>query len=211
MYVPSSVAAVICSAMPVWVIVINLSVNRTELPNAMIVIGVIAGISGIMMVFSEHLADFSDPGYFTSIVLIFISTMAWATASYMMKKSNRNVNPFLNAGLQMFFGGVICLPLSLVFDNYSIMSWSTDTLYPLLYLILIGSMAAQAMYSYTLSQLPLTIASMYSYINPLVAVILGSLVLSEKLNGKIAIAIMITVSGIYLVNRGYYKLTNQKA
>ncbi|MEJ0057050.1 MAG: DMT family transporter [Bacteroidota bacterium] len=177
----------------------------------MIVIGVIAGISGIMMVFSEHLADFSDPGYFTSIVLIFISTMAWATASYMMKKSNRNVNPFLNAGLQMFFGGVICLPLSLVFDNYSIMSWSTDTLYPLLYLILIGSMAAQAMYSYTLSQLPLTIASMYSYINPLVAVILGSLVLSEKLNGKIAIAIMITVSGIYLVNRGYYKLTNQKA
>ncbi len=177
----------------------------------MIIVGVIAGIFGIMMVFSEHLADFSDPKYFTGIVLVFISTMAWATASFMMKKSNQNVNPFLNAGLQMFFGGLFCLPISLIFDNYSVMSWSTDTIYPLIYLVLIGSVAAQAMYSYTLSQLPLTIASMYSYINPLVAVILGSLVLSEKLNGKIAIAILITVSGIYLVNRGYYRLTKQKA
>ncbi|CAN5473130.1 hypothetical protein BH09BAC3_BH09BAC3_34320 [soil metagenome] len=51
---------------------------------------------------------------------------------------------------------------------------------------------------------------MYSYVNPLVALILGSLVLSEKLNFEIAIAIVITVLGIYLVNRGYYNLTKSK-
>lgn len=110
----------------------------------------------------------------------------------------------------MLFGGLFCFPLSLLFDNYSIMNWSMETLYPLLYLVLVGSVAAQAMYSYTLANLPLTIASMYSYINPLVAVILGSLVLSEKLNGKIAIAILITISGIYLVNRGYHQLSKKK-
>lgn len=205
-YVPSSVSAIICSAMPVIVILINLSINRSEFPNLMIIIGVLAGIVGITMVFSEHLSDFSNPKYTTAIVLIFTSTFSWACASFLMKKSNETINPFLNAGMQMFFGGLFCLPLSLMFDDYSITTWSSTMLYSLGFLILIGSVAAQAMYSYALSQLPLTIASMYSYVNPLVAMFLGWLVLSEKLNIKIAVAILITVSGIYLVNRGYQRL-----
>lgn len=59
------------------------------------------------------------------------------------------------------------------------------------------------MYVYTLSKLPITIASLYSYINPLVAVVLGWIVLDEKLNLKIGVAFVITVAGIYLVNYGY--------
>ncbi|CAN5473197.1 hypothetical protein BH09BAC3_BH09BAC3_34330 [soil metagenome] len=118
-YVSSSVAAIICSAMPVWVILINLTVNKTERPNFMIVIGVVAGLLGIMLVFNEHLADFSDPKYFLGIVLIIIASISWAIASYMMKRSNLEVNPFLNAGFQMIFGGTFCFPMSLVFDDYS--------------------------------------------------------------------------------------------
>ncbi len=49
----------------------------------------------------------------------------------------------------------------------------------------------------------MTIASLYSYINPLVAVVLGALILDEKLNLKIGLAFIITVAGIYMVNRGY--------
>ena len=210
-YVPSSVSAIICSAMPVIVILLNLTINRSELPNATIIFGVLAGMGGITMVFSEHLADFSNQNYTTSIVLIFISTFSWACASFLLKKSNETINPFLNAGMQMFFGGLFCLPLSLLFDDYSVTTWSPTMLYSLAYLILIGSVAAQAMYSYALTQLPLTIASMYSYVNPLVAMFLGWLVLSEKINIKIAFAILITVSGIYLVNRGYQQLIQSKS
>ena len=50
----------------------------------------------------------------------------------------------------------------------------------------------------------MTILSLYAYVNPVVAVVLGWLVLDEKLNGTIAVAIIITVAGIYIVNRGYY-------
>jgi drug/metabolite transporter (DMT)-like permease len=210
MYIPSSVAAIICSTLPIWVILLNLSVNRAERPNLWIISGVIIGISGIIMVFREHLEGFSDPKYSTAIALVFVAEMAWAIASFMMKKSNQTVSPFMNAGLQMIFGGLICVPLSLIFDDYSVMAWSSKTIYPLIYLILIGSVAAQAMYSYIITVLPLTIASMYSYINPLVAVLLGWLVLSEKLNLNIAIAILITVFGIYLVNSGYNKLSKKK-
>jgi drug/metabolite transporter (DMT)-like permease len=66
------------------------------------------------------------------------------------------------------------------------------------------------MYAYTLSHLPITIASLYSYINPLVAVVLGWLVLDEKLNMKIGAAFLITVTGIYLVNYGYQQQKKKK-
>lgn len=118
----------------------------------------------------------------------------------------------------MVFGGLFCLPFSFAFDNLSNIVWHNEAVYSLIYLILIGSVAAFAMYSYLLTKLPVTIASLYSYINPLVAVILGWIVLNEKLNLKIGLAFMITIAGIYLVNRGYqrqkerlYALAEKKA
>ena len=103
----------------------------------------------------------------------------------------------------MLFGGLFCIPFSLAFDNLDTITFSQEVIFALSYLIVVGSIGAFSMYAYTLSQLPLTIASLYSYVNPLVAVVLGWLVLSEKLNSKIGIAFLITVAGIYLVNYGY--------
>ena len=103
----------------------------------------------------------------------------------------------------MFFGGVWMFPCSLMFDDLSHVSWSAEAVYALLYLIFIGSIVAYACYSYVLQKLPMTIVSLYAYVNPIVAVLLGWVVLDEKLNFKIWAAILITLSGIYIVNRGY--------
>lgn len=91
-----------------------------------------------------------------------------------------------------------------MFDDLSAVTWSAEAVYSLTYLIVFGSVIAYACYSYTLRKLPMTILSLYAYVNPVVAVILGWLVLDEKLNLKIAVAIVITVAGIYIVNRGYH-------
>jgi drug/metabolite transporter (DMT)-like permease len=103
----------------------------------------------------------------------------------------------------MFFGGLWLFPLSLAFDDLSAVSWTPSILYSMIYLIIFGSIIAYACYSYVLRKLPMTIVSLYAYINPIVAVILGWLVLAEKLNTKIAVGILLTVAGIYIVNRGY--------
>ena len=103
----------------------------------------------------------------------------------------------------MFFGGLFCIPFSAGFDNLNDVVWTSEVVFALSYLILIGSVTAFSMYAYTLSKLPITIASLYSYVNPLVAVVLGWFVLEEKLNLKIGIAFLVTVTGIYLVNYGY--------
>lgn len=202
-YVSSGLAAIICSMMPIWVILINLKVSEDEKPTVPVIVGLIIGLSGILLIFREHLGEFSNPVYTVGIVMIFIANLGWAGGSVWMKRKNQHSNAFLNAGLQMFFGGVFMLPASLAFDDYTNIVWTTDVLYSLIYLILMGSVVAYACYSYAIKKLPMTIVSMYAYINPLVAVLLGWLVLDEKLNLIIGVAMIITIAGIYIVNRGY--------
>jgi drug/metabolite transporter (DMT)-like permease len=91
----------------------------------------------------------------------------------------------------------------LMFDDLATVSWTNEAIYSLVYLVLIGSVVAYACYTYVLRKLPMTIVSLYAYVNPIVAVILGWIVLNEKLNMQIWIAILVTVTGIYIVNRGY--------
>ncbi len=201
--VTSGLAAIICSTLPVMVILINLAINRNERTTPTIFLGSLIGLAGIVLIFSEFIADFINPHYQIGILLIFTATFTWGIGSILTKRSIQTSNPFLNAGLQMFFGGIFCLPFSFVFDDLQNIVWTNDVLFALSYLIIVGSISAFSMYVYTLSKLPITIASLYSYINPLVAVILGWLVLEEKLNLKIGIAFLITVAGIYLVNYGY--------
>lgn len=202
-HVSSGVAAIICSMMPIWTIIINLIANKEERPTPMIVVGLLMGLGGIVLIFSEHLVEFSKPEYTTGIVSIFLANLCWALGTFWVKKKNTGTDPFMNAGLQMLFGGLLLLPVSVLFDDYTSIQWSGEILFSLGYLVLIGSVAAYACYFYAIGKLPMTIVTLYAYINPMIAVILGWLVLDEKLNSKILVAILITLLGIYLVNKGY--------
>jgi drug/metabolite transporter (DMT)-like permease len=202
--IPSGVAAIICSLMPMVVILINLGISKDERPTVPILLGVLLGLGGILMIFGEHLVEFSKIEYQLGILVIFIAVVSWAGGSVWLKKRGNDGNAFLNAGLQMFFGGIWLIPSALLFDDISRVTWSVEAFYSMIYLVLIGSIVAYACYSYVLRKLPMTIVSLYAYVNPIVAVILGWIVLEEKLNLKIGIAIMITVAGIYMVNKGYH-------
>lgn len=207
-YISSGVAAIVCSMMPIWTVIINVIVTKDEKPNWLIIVGLATGLSGIILIFGEHLSEFSNANYTKGILLTFMANLCWAIGSIWIKKKNQNSNPFLNAGLQMLFGGLFLIPFTLLFDDYSQIQWNNEVVFSLIYMIVIGSAAAYACYSYAIKKLPMTLVSLYAYINPVVAVILGWLVLSEKLNFQIGLAIAITVLGIYLVNRGYQLKTN---
>ncbi|MEP2671214.1 MAG: EamA family transporter [Cyclobacteriaceae bacterium] len=202
-HVPSGVAAVICSMVPIWVILINLVIAKDEKPTFPIVMGLAIGLSGIILIFGENLSGFAVSGYVWGVILIIIANLGWAGGSIWMKRKNQESNPFLNAGLQMLFGGILLLPVSVVFDDFQTIQWSNNVIYSLVYLILIGSVAAYASYSYAIKKLPVTIVTLYAYINPIVAVLLGWAVLGETLNLRVGVAIGVTLVGIYIVNRGY--------
>jgi drug/metabolite transporter (DMT)-like permease len=210
-YVSSGVAAIVCSMMPIWTILINLVANKDDRPNWVISFGLLVGLGGILLIFREHLTEFSDSNYTTGIVLTFLANLCWAFGSFWIKKKNNNTNPFLGAGLQMLFGGLFLIPFSLIFDDYAQINWSSEVLYALAYMSLVGSVGAYACYSYAIKKLPMTLVSLYAYINPLVAVLLGWLVLDERFNVLICVAMFVTIGGIFLVNKGYQLRESFKA
>lgn len=201
--VSSGLAAIISSMIPIWVILLNMKLSEDEKPNFPIVLGLLIGLSGIIMIFGQHLSEFSNPAYQLGIGAMFIANISWAAGSVWIKKKNQDTNLFLNAGIQMLFGGLFLLPPSLIWDDYSKLVFNPPVAYSLLYLIFIGSILTYICFSYAIKKLPVTIVSMYAYINPLVAVFLGWLILDEKISFQILMAMLITVAGVYLVNRGY--------
>lgn len=201
-FIPSGVAAILCSLMPVVVILINVSIDKEMRPTVPIIAGVLIGLLGIVLMFQEHLAEFSNVEYRVGIFVIFIAVICWAGGSVWLKKRGNDGNAFLNAGLQMFFGGIWLIPATFILDDLSTIRWSAEAAYSFIYLVIVGSIIAYACYSYVLRKLPMSVVSLYAYVNPIVAVVLGWLVLSEKLNFRIGIAILVTVAGIYIVNKG---------
>lgn len=202
LHIPSGIAAVICSLVPLVIILINLAANREERPNFPIILGSFLGFAGIVMIFGGDLSQFSNPDYQLGILLIFIAIMGWAGGSVWLKKRKTQTNPFMNAGLQMFFGGLWLVPFSLAFDDLTSVTWSAEAGYALLYLTVFGSLIAFSCYIYALRRLPVTIVTLHAYVNPIIAVVLGWAILNETLNISMWIAILLTVSGIYIVNRG---------
>jgi drug/metabolite transporter (DMT)-like permease len=210
-HISSGMAAIISSMVPIWIILLNIKVNQDEKPNFPIVAGLLIGLTGILMIFGQHLKEFSNPTYQLGIGAMFIANMGWAAGSVWIKKKNQHSNLFMNASLQMLFGGLFMLPLSTLFDDYSNVHFTTSVSFALAYLVVVGSIIAYICFTFAIKQLPMTIVSLYAYINPLVAVLLGWIILDEKFSLSICIAMLITVAGVYLVNRGYYLRKEWKA
>lgn len=204
-HIPSGIAAVICSLVPLTIILINLVGNRDERPNIPIILGSILGFAGITMIFGVDMSQFSNTDYLLGILLTFVAIAAWAGCSVWLKKRKTQTNPFMNAGLQMFFGGVWLIPFSLAFDDLTSVTWSAEAGFALLYLTVFGSLIAFSCYIYALRRLPVTLVSLHAYVNPIIAVILGWAILNEALNITMWIAMLLTVSGIYIVNRGHQR------
>ncbi len=211
MYIPSGLAALICSMMPLYVVCINLLAEGTATLNWKIVTGLMVGVLGMGVIFQDNLHDLVNQQYFLGIIFTCIAAFSWALGSIINKRSKTGTDPFYKAALQMASGGIFLLLMGLVFDDLSkATTMSSDSLWALLYLILFGSIGAFIAYLYALSKLPVGLVSIYAYVNPLVAVLLGYVVLQEKLTFNTLLAFLLIVVGVYFVNAGYKTKTPVK-
>lgn len=205
-FIPSGIAALICGLMPLFAVLFNLMSAKRDSFNATIGMGLVLGVCGVGLIFRQNIADLANPQYLGGIGAILFATCAWALGSIVNKKNTDPVNPFFNSGMQLFFGGLFMLLISPVTDTYTgLQLWNRDGLLALVYLIVFGSVLAYAAYMYALSELPVGIATIYAYINPLIAVIAGYLFLQEDLNLFTGLAFVTIMASVYLMNRGYRK------
>ena len=202
-HVSSGLAAVIGSLTPVVVLLINLAWKGAERLNTRTIAGVLLGFGGLGLIFNHGWADFLKPEYRLGILGCFGSCFSWSLGTVMAKRWNAaGVSPGVNAGLQITAGGIGGFLLSLFFDPGHSIRHTPESWASVVYLAVIGSALAFTLYMFALKHLSATVSSLYTYINPVVAILLGWLLLGEVLSVWEISGMAITIAGVWLVNQG---------
>lgn len=204
--ISAGLGAVIGAIFPLWIVVIGLFGSATKIPVKAIA-GLLIGFAGVCVIFADHLKGFLDPEFRWGIIFSIAATWTWAIATLYTKKQALNFNPYFSLGLQMVISGVILYSLSAATGRaipITAIPWQSWA--AIAYLVIFGSLIAFICYLYALQNLPTEQASVYAYINPMVAVILGSLFFNETISIYLIIGGFITLAGVYLVNKAYKAL-----
>jgi drug/metabolite transporter (DMT)-like permease len=205
-YIPSGLCAIIVATVPIWITIFSyFLVQRTRL-SAMLITGMCVGLLGVTGIFYDYLSSLMNPAFRLGILLTLIACISWAIGSVLTARWALKVNFLYGAGFQMLFSGIVMLiTVSLMGYTVHISGLGGELWGSLLYLIFIGSIVGYSSYVFALNNLPTSLASVYAYINPIVAVVLGWLILKEHLNWITALSCMITLIGVYMVNMSVKK------
>jgi drug/metabolite transporter (DMT)-like permease len=199
-YLSSGLAALIAALYPLCVVVIEMIFFKTKNTPATF-IGLILGLAGICVVFYDNAFQHNSGDYLFGVILSLIATVSWGIGTIFVARKKLHINPYYGMGWQMMMASPFIFMMSLAAGkNVSLSAIPIQTWLAIAYLVLIGSCIAFVCFIYSMKHLPAAIASLYAYINPIVAMLVGSILLSEKLTIHILIGTVITIIGVYLVN-----------
>ncbi len=199
-YVDSGFAALEISAQPL-VILIMMRVLQGKKIQPMSMIGVVLGMIGIYLLVSQNHIMMHENSEL-SIGLIFICMCSWAYASLFVGKADLPSNYFVNTGYQMLTGGVMLFIVSLSLGEtwISPTDWSEPVLWSMLLLIIFGSIVAFTSFNYLLKVVSPEKVATSTYVNPIIALLLGWYLLDEKITSQSILAAIILLTGVYFIN-----------
>lgn len=205
-WVPSGIAALFVATAPFWMVVIEAFRSHGERLDLQSGIGMLLGFAGVAMLVTPGGAGPSWNMYFLAgAIAIQVGGIAWQLGSVRGKYNLQHVPLLASASLQMLFGGLIVGVVSLLIGEPARFAMNTRTFLALAYLTLFGSVLAYSAYVYALAKLRTTKVSLYAYINPVVAVILGWLILDESLTPMSIAAMIIILGGVALVQAAGFR------
>lgn len=198
-YISSGLGAIINAVFPLWIVIITFF--RGEKLARLAVLGLIISFGGVCVIFYDHLSDFLKPDFRFGIFLSLIATITWAFGTLYTRKKAASFNPYFSLGLQMVISSTILLAITgATGTGVNITSIPANSWWAIAYLVIIGSVLSFIAFIYMLQKLPAELNSIYAYINPIVAVILGAMIFGEPLTMAIAIGGGVTLGGLYMVN-----------
>ncbi len=199
-YVDSGFAALEISAQPL-VILLMMRFFEGKKIQPMSIIGVILGVIGIYLLVSQK-EIVTKEGSILGIVMIFSCMLSWAYGSLFVAKANLPSNYFVNTGYQMFTGGILLLIASFVFGEVWIFpsEWTQSVQLSMVLLIIFGSIVAFTSFNYLLKTVSPEKVATSSYVNPIIAMLLGWYFLNEQVTTQSIIAAVIILTGVYFIN-----------
>jgi drug/metabolite transporter (DMT)-like permease len=157
---------------------------------------------GIFLIYQNSLSDLLNPEYRQGVFAILIAVLMWAIGTIITKKGSENsLTMLMNVSVQMIIAGIILTAIQFILTpTISTENWSLRSVLAMVYLAIFGSVVGYVAYSYLITQMSSTKVSVLSYVNVVVALFLGWLILDETITSRIIIAASLIIGGVFIVN-----------
>lgn len=209
-YISSGLAAIIAALVPLFITIFTIWLSRCTKITRWMLVGMLIGFGGVLTIFYDYLGQLHNRSFVFGVVLALLSTLSWSFGTVYTSKQKLSTDILFTVGLQMLSAGVMMLIICGLTGKYvNLADTGHASWLALAYLIVFGSLLAYSAYVFAISKLPPAQVSIYAYINPIVAVGLGWLFLQEKMNANMILGTIITLGGVWLVNKEFKKTKTQ--
>jgi len=205
-YIPSGITALIVGTAPVFMVLIDALRPGGQRPGFKRALGILIGFAGIVILINPSgLSQDPDRWVMIGLGALFLATFFWALGSLYNRNARLPGSPLLGTGVEMLVGGGCLLVIATLTGEWGrldLASISTRSLWGLAYLIVFGALIGFVAYTWLLRVAPTPLVSTYAYVNPLIAILLGSWLAQEALDLRILLAAVVIVSSVFLINTG---------
>jgi len=200
-FVVSGLTAVVIASVPFWSVAVESSLRGGERLRRPALAGLAIGFAGIVvLVWPEiTIGGVAGRAVVGGVVALQLACLGWALGTSYTKRHPSSADPLASSTVQMLFSGAMLLGLATANGEWSRVHFTPRTTAAMIYLTVAGSTVAYTAYVYAVKHLPISTVSLYAYINPLIAVALGSLLLGEPFSFRIIIAAGLVLAGIAVV------------
>lgn len=200
-WIPSGLAALFVTTSPFWMIGMEAAIPGGERLHGPTIVAMLVGLAGTVLLVApgaiEH--GFSGPVLRGFLVLQF-GCAGWSLGSILQRRHQTRAHAVVSGAIQQLATGLACLGPALLMKTQPVhMSWRSTG--AVIYLVIFGSIIGYSAYIYVLDRLPVSVVSIYNYINPIVALLLGWLVYREHVGGRELLAAAVIFGGVALVKR----------
>jgi len=202
-FVASGLTAVLIATTPFWSALIERLLPNGERFSKRSLAGLSLGFTGIIVLVWPELTHGGASGraFVIGVIAIQLACVGWVIGTSFAKRHELGDNPFRSTALQMVFSGIMLLGAASAHGDWAQLSFTPRTIAAMLYLSVAGSLVAYSAYIYAIQHLPLQLVSLYAYINPMIAVALGTVFLNEPLSARILIAAVLVFAGTWIVGK----------
>lgn len=211
--VPSGQASLLIAIEPIYVFLLSSMAARVWKLNGMLVAGILLGLAGVGVLVTGVAREAGTPGSTLGTVAILVGAFSWSVGIIYSRKSRLYGNPLLLSALSLLSGSAMLLltgTLAGEARGFTIAQITPKSWLALAYLILFGSVVAFTAYNWLLQHYSPTLVATHTYVNPVVAVLLGWAYGGEPLTVKVIVAASLVVGAVVLVDRGTNKLHHLK-
>ncbi|WP_342421011.1 EamA family transporter [Paenibacillus sp. FSL E2-0178] len=201
--VSSSIASLIVAAVPVWMMLMGWFGRGGKRPNTGVIAGIVLGLLGIaVLVFQPGKGDTGTATDLIGIITLLIASISWAVGSMYSRNAAMPDSPLMSTAAQMLTGGALLIIFSYFTGDWSRLDVSGISMRSYLalgYLVVFGSIVGYTAYIWLLKNADASLVSTYAFVNPVVAVLLGWLLVGEQLTLNTLIAAVIIIAAVVLV------------